>query len=389
MNRRIAPWLGLALACACTPDRTSDRSSRGTSRTPRTAEAHRSPPTFTIGTTALDSLSASRFDPQLATAVALDDSTFAVASHADDPVCVLTLPSGGRRCRAVRGGGPGEVTSVEQVAVWPGGRVAVWDMQTGRLGVWDRALRAGATVRVVNPAVESFRLFGIQADSVVVIGRGVPFRQMPEGAFPIPSTIERWRNGTLLRDPHREVRGSWISVAAVGAMRGGMSLPGNDEELVSVTADAVRIIDARDCTVSAFAAARPVPRFDRCEGAPGFRDTILKQIAVFTGPVGQAHQARVRSSTIPERYVGISDAMDSYSTGEIAIRTRRRVVGDAWTWTFALPDAAPHVTVRIDSSWRLIGFSTTYLLLVRRDTDDIAAPSTLYWTRRDRLIRTD
>ena len=346
-------------------------------------------PTFELAIGALDSTTPPKFDPQFAQAVALDDTTFGVSAHPRDPVCVVVVTRPSRRtCRSVVGQGPGEVNEIEQIAAWPSGELAVWDRQTGRLGVWNRSLRAGVSVSAFEASSTGSDLIGVQSDSTLVIGRGRAFHEMPLGVFANPQRIERWKEGHRVPTKLLEVRGHWLSVVPIGSSgRGGLSIRSTPETFVAVSRKGSWVVDARSCVVRGVDdAGSDPPHLPACVGPSGFRASVHKQLTQVQGAGQAEHLLYFAKSVIPERFVGITSVLEDYGSGEMGVRLRTDEGQNASTWLFANPGATPHVALRLASQWRLIGFSPSFLLLVQRDTDESLAPTTIYWASRRSLL---
>ncbi|MEQ1690853.1 MAG: hypothetical protein ABMA00_06175 [Gemmatimonas sp.] len=348
----------------------------------RSALSEKPARTFGFRVDAVDSVSFADFDPQFAQAVTLDDSTFGVSAHPREPVCVINASRSQSTCRSVIGGGPGEIESVEQLGVWPPGGLAVWDRQTGRLGVWDRSLQVGATISVLDASSTGVDLLGVLPDSTILIGKGTAFHDMPLAVFANPSRIEYWKDAQRVPRPEYDIRGYWLSVVAIGTSRSGLSIESTPESFVSVSSKGARIVDARYCKITAAdsAVARPV-LLPGCPGRIGFRDSVLVQLSRMKGPASKEHQAAGSASVIPERFVAITSVLEDYGSGEIAVRFPAET-GSASTWAFVRPDRSPPISVVVPRPWRLIGLSSTFLLMVKRDAEDGFAPMSVYWVRR-------
>ena len=277
---------------------------------------------------------------------------------------------------------------IEQIVVWPPARIAVWDRQSGDIGVWNDSLTVGSTVAVVDASSVGYDLYGVGADSTVVVGRGRSFSQMPIGVFANPHTLMAFRNAQPVSISKHEVPGSWLSVVAVGDQRSGRSIRSYAESFVTSTKHDTYILDARDCVLSNFGGTvRETLNLPSCPGSPGFRAAVLAQLdSAKDDPFSEEHRRRARASEIPESYTGVIDFQSSYASGELALRLRAKAGQAVDRWMMLDVERKPHVLIELDFSWRLIGFSDAYLLLVRRDTDTDAAPTAVYWVPRKLLI---
>ena len=374
--RRFLTVLAL-LCCACVDDYSS------------TDNAANTVPVWRLPLDRPDSALLGAFQPGFAKTVTLDDSAFAIAAHPNDPLCVVLIPQAAVTCRRIVGGGPGEVESIEQLVASPVGELAVWDRNSMRIGKWNRSLTRGVSIPVMESAAVGIDLLGIRADSTALVARGLTFREMPLGTFAHRERLEQWKGGKLVSKPVLELLGGWLSVVPLGGGRGGLSIAGWPESYVAVTMKGSWLINARNCSVLALdeSSASLAPLLSTCTGAHGFRNDVLKQLADLQGIGSEEHRAFSATSEIPERYVGIIGMLSDYVTGELALRLNTRAPADTSVWIFVSAGRAPHAAIRIPRSLRLIGFSQSYLVFVRRDTDDVAAPDAVYWMSRQSLRR--
>ncbi|MCC6243248.1 MAG: hypothetical protein IT353_10425 [Gemmatimonadaceae bacterium] len=339
----------------------------------------------TVAETLADSLVLEQFDPSFAQAVALSDSTFAVRGHPNDPLCVIVLPARTQRCRKIVGAGPGEVESLEHLAVWPPNKVGVWDRQSGTIGVWNDSLTLGETIDVVGPSAEGYDLYGVQTDSTLVVGRGERFMDMPLGVFPSSYLLRTFRHGKPVASAEVRVKSSWISVVSLpDGARSGTSIRAFPEMFVHVYARKTIIVDGRECTVRIADGTPPKPLIvPNCPGPKGFRDNVLRQLENVEGAVGKRHREMALESAIPERFTGIVDIEADASSGELLARLRTDSGETSTRWVALDSTHRPATLFMVPQHWRMVAASSHYMLFVRRDTDVEAAPSAIYWMRRE------
>ncbi|MBL0938583.1 MAG: hypothetical protein IBJ03_06800 [Gemmatimonadaceae bacterium] len=332
-----------------------------------------------------DSVSLTHGGDDLLRVVALAADSFAVAGYPDDPLCFVALRTHESKCVPVKGGGPAEVLGIEEFSVWPPASVAIWDGQTGKLGVWSRSGRPDTTIQVMRPSLKRQILIGVLPDSTVIVGESAAFDDMPIGVHPIVHKLFAVRGGTTQPVALSDGRESWTSVVEGKGYRSGRNVPSFDESFDVVTRGGVLRVDARRCVLEApQSEARPIPA-DVCgTGANGFREAVLRSLDSADGPDADTHRAKARASDIPESYPSIAAVLASYHTDEVALRRGRTSKDVAPFWAVLRRDGSVVERLTVPGGIRLLGFSRTHFVGARAPVDSEESVQLLFMPRASR-----